>query len=93
MKGYTSMIDGHIDEADGYEEESVPYALDVEVLQLKEREEMTPTEAWRIKSANLMELYKLKKTDTFKGYTDADIEAELICFKAVNRMQKGARGE
>ncbi len=53
---------------------------------------MTPTEAWRIISANLMELYKLKKTDTFKGYTDADIEAELICFKAVNRMQKEARG-
>lgn len=47
---------------------------------------MTPMEAWGIISANLMELYKCKRTDTFKGYTDADIEAEAICFKALREM-------
>ena len=35
--------------------------------------EMTPMDAWHIISANLAELYKLKRTDTYKGYTDADV--------------------
>lgn len=53
---------------------------------------MTPMEAWRVISANLMELSKLKKTDTFKGYVDADIEAEVICFKALQEMDKRGEG-
>ena len=49
---------------------------------------MTPMEAWRVISANLTELYKLKKTASFKGYCDADIEAEVICFKALQEKEK-----
>jgi hypothetical protein len=47
---------------------------------------MTPMEAWGIISANLTELYKLKKTDTFKGYTEADLDAEVWCFIALKEM-------
>jgi hypothetical protein len=54
---------------------------------------MTPMEAWGIISANLMELYKLKKTDTFKGYVDADVEAEVICFKALQEMYERSEGK
>lgn len=39
---------------------------------------MTPMEAWRVISANMAELYKRRKTECYKGYTDADIEAEVI---------------
>jgi hypothetical protein len=50
---------------------------------------MTPMEAWGIISANLMELYKLKRTDKFKGYTAADVEAEMICFTALQLCERG----
>jgi hypothetical protein len=36
---------------------------------------MTPMEAWRVISANMMELYKRRKSGCYKGFTDADIEA------------------
>ena len=51
---------------------------------------MTPAEAWSIISANLMSLYKMRKAlnDSDKGYTDAETEAEVICFKALTEMQK-----
>lgn len=52
---------------------------------------MTPMEAWRVVSANLAELYKLKKTASFKGYCEADTEAEVICFKALKEMEKKER--
>ena len=50
--------------------------------------DLSPMDAWHIISANLMELYKLKRTDTYKGYTDSDVEAEVICFKALKEMEK-----
>ena len=49
---------------------------------------MTPMQAWHIISANLMELYKLKRTENFKGFTDADIQAEVICFRALKEMEE-----
>lgn len=54
---------------------------------------MTPMEAWGIISANLMELYKCKRTETFKGYTDADLEAEVLCFKALREMYERSEGK
>ncbi len=54
---------------------------------------MTPMEAWGIISSNMMELYKCKKTDTFKGYTEADLEAEVICFKALREMYERNEGK
>jgi hypothetical protein len=47
-------------------------------------------DAWRIISANLCELYEKRKTECFKGYADADIEAEVICFKALKEMEERA---
>ena len=49
---------------------------------------MTPMEAWGIISANLMGLYKLKRTEYYRGYTEADTEAEVICFKALQKMEE-----
>ena len=49
---------------------------------------ITPMDAWHIISANLMELYKLKRTDTYKGFTDADVQAEVICFRALKNLEK-----
>lgn len=48
---------------------------------------MTPMEAWHIISANLMELYKLKRTKNYKGFTDADVQAEVICFRALKNLE------
>ena len=46
---------------------------------------MTPMEAWRIISANLWELYKRRRAENpnYKGYTDADTEAEIVAFMAL----------
>lgn len=49
---------------------------------------MTPMEAWRIISANLLELYKRRRTDKFKGYTDSETEAEVIVFMALKKMEE-----
>lgn len=49
---------------------------------------MTPMEAWHIISANLYNYYQLCRSETPKGYTDADIEAEVICFKALREMRE-----
>ena len=50
---------------------------------------MTPMEAWSIISANLAHLYKIRRSayPQFKGYDDADIEAELIAFQALKEME------
>ena len=47
-------------------------------------------EAWHIISANMMQLYKMRRAENpnFKGYTDAEVEAEVICFKALEQMEK-----
>lgn len=49
---------------------------------------ITPMDAWHIISANLMELYKLKRTKNYKGYTDDDVTAEVICFGALKNLEK-----
>lgn len=51
---------------------------------------MTPLEAWHIISVNLNSLYKLRKamSQYTKGYTDAEVEAEVICFRALKEMQE-----
>jgi hypothetical protein len=50
---------------------------------------MTPLEAWRIISANLTKYYNVRSA-TYPGdkCTDAEIEAEVICFKALQEMEK-----
>lgn len=53
----------------------------------KRPSEMTPNEAWGIISSNLMELYKLRKRIGYKGYTDADLTAEVICYWALKHEQ------
>lgn len=55
--------------------------------------EMTPMQAWHIISANLAELYKRKRTKNFKGYTDDDVQAEVICFKALKEMEERNNAE
>ena len=49
---------------------------------------MTPMEAWGIISANLNSHYKLRRSmyPNSKGYTDAETEAEIICFRALKEM-------
>ena len=54
---------------------------------------MSPMEAWHIISANLMELYKKRRTENFNGYVDAEIEAEVICFMALKEMEKRNNGK
>ena len=49
---------------------------------------MTPMEAWTIISANLTNYYKLIKNNTSEGYTENDIKAEIICFKALKDMEE-----
>lgn len=50
---------------------------------------MTPMEAWRVISENMLELYKRRKTSCYKGYTDADVEAEVVCFNALRQAKNG----
>ena len=52
---------------------------------------MTPRQAWSVISANLAELYTRRKSDAYKGYTDADIEAEIVAFKALQEMEERKR--
>jgi hypothetical protein len=57
---------------------------------------MKPMEAWHIISANLSQYYSFRMATTYgdKGCTDAEIEAEVICFKALQEMEKrGADNE
>lgn len=54
---------------------------------------MTPLEAWHIISANLNELYKQRRamfpdSKEYKGYTDAEVEAEIICFVALREEER-----
>jgi hypothetical protein len=51
---------------------------------------MTPLEAWNIISANLNDHYKARRAmyPTSKGYTEAEIEAEAMCFRALKEMQE-----
>lgn len=49
-------------------------------------------EAWRIISANLTDLYKMRRSmrPNSKGYTDAEVEAEIKCFMALREAEKKA---
>lgn len=50
---------------------------------------MTPMEAWSIVSANLAHLVRLRRCQGDpKGFTDAESEAEVITFKALQEMQE-----
>lgn len=49
---------------------------------------MTPMKAWHTISANLNQLYKMMRTPTFKGFTEADTEAEVICFHALKELEE-----
>ena len=49
---------------------------------------MKPLEAWSVISANLTNLYALRKTKGFKGYVPADTEAEVIAYRALKDMQE-----
>lgn len=51
---------------------------------------MTPMEAWRIILANLANLYKMRRAmnPKDKGYTEAETQAEVICFQALKEMQE-----
>ena len=53
---------------------------------------MTPMEAWAVISANLANYYKMRKSPTFKGYVEADVEAEVICFIALKQAEKALKG-
>jgi hypothetical protein len=49
---------------------------------------MKPMQAWKIISANLSKLYKLRRTKNYKGYNDDDIQAEIACFIALKELEK-----
>lgn len=51
---------------------------------------MTPLEAWNIISANLANHHKVRRAmyPNDKGYTDAEVKAEVICFQALMEMQE-----
>lgn len=50
---------------------------------------MTPMEAWSIVSANLAHLVRIRRSQGDpKGYVDAEAEAEVITFKALQEMQE-----
>lgn len=55
--------------------------------------EMTPMEAWRVVSANLMELYKRRNAMGFKPYVDTEIQAEVICYMALKDMEERLKKE
>lgn len=50
---------------------------------------MKPMEAWSIISANLAHLVRIRRCQGDpKGYVDAETEAEVITFKALQEMQQ-----
>jgi hypothetical protein len=50
--------------------------------------EMTPMDAWKIISRNLMQLYKLRAEFLDVAYTQEDIQAEVMCYMALKEMEK-----
>lgn len=52
---------------------------------------MTPLKAWSVISKNLTELYGIRaiaRDTQFKGYSADEIEAEVICYEALRRMEE-----
>ena len=54
---------------------------------------MTPMEAWSVIHGNLLNLYLKNRGNCFKGYTEADTEAETIAFRALREMEKREKPE
>ena len=50
--------------------------------------EMTPMQAWKIVSKNLMQLYRLRDEFLEQPYTQEEIKAETICFMALKQMEE-----
>lgn len=52
---------------------------------------MKPLEAWRIVSGCMNELVNIRQSlyTKGKGYSQEEIEAQVICFEALRRMQEG----
>lgn len=52
---------------------------------------MTPMEAWHIISANMLQLYKLRRAmsnGAYRGFEDVETEAEVMCFRALQEMDE-----
>ena len=51
---------------------------------------MKPLEAWRIISSNMNELERYRQilTNGGKGYSQEEVQAEVMCFEALRRMEE-----
>lgn len=51
---------------------------------------MKPMEAWCVISANLANLYKMRRAidPKDKGFTEAETQAEVICFQALKETEE-----
>ena len=49
---------------------------------------MRPMDAWRIISKNMVEIYHMRRTSEYKGYTEDEVEAEVICMQALQLLEK-----
>lgn len=55
--------------------------------------EMTPMRAWQIISSNLLELYKRRRDEHFRGYLDKEIDAEILCYMALKALDEKIKSE
>lgn len=55
--------------------------------ELERSDSMTAMEAWKIVSNNMHRLYATRDSLGITPYTDEEIEAEAICFKALKEAQ------
>lgn len=49
---------------------------------------MKPLEAWRIISGCLNELVNIRASICSKGYSQEEVEAQVICFEALRKMEE-----
>ncbi len=58
---------------------------------LIEREDMKPLEAWRIISGCMNELANIRQSvyPQGKGYSQEEIEAQVMCFEALRKEEEG----
>lgn len=52
---------------------------------------MTPTEAYKIISLALVELYDRRFAEGLEPYKDEEIQAEVVCFQALKIMEERAK--
>lgn len=55
--------------------------------------EMTPIEAWHIISKCLAEYYQMRFEKTGFSHDNKNIQAEVICFQAIQEMEKRNNAE